>query len=493
METSRKDVVIIGAGLSGLVCAYRLKRFGVDATLLESQERAGGVIRSEVIDSFLIERGPNSAQGSEELLSLVDELGITDELIEGDPKAPAYVYFGGRLHPVPMSPPAFIKSDLISFGGKLRLLAEPFVARRHDEGEESVAAFARRRIGIQAAERLVAPFVAGIYAGDSEQLSVQAAFPRLANLESGYGSLFRGMIAKAREAKAAKKAAVNASEPPRPRRKRLCSFKKGMGFLTDTIAARIGEVLITGCSDIRISDLKSEISNKESDDLKSEISNLRFQGDDYRFAVRFTRSGNDHYILCNNVIIATSAFAASKLLRPVSNELGRLLDEITYPPLSIAHLAYDRARVGNELSGFGFLAAPGARLKILGCVWNTSLFEGRAPAGQVMMTVFIGGARHPELARLADAELASTAHAELQRILAISGNPFVISITRYERAIPQYNIGHTERVRKIETEVCEQQGVKIAGNYLRGVSTGDCIKEAEQLAMEIYKKVRSDS
>lgn len=518
METSRKDVVIIGAGLSGLVCAYRLKQIGVDVALLESRERAGGVIRSEVIDGFLIERGPNSAQGSEELLALVDELGITGELIEGDPKAPAFVYFNGRLHPVPMSPPSFIKSDLISFGGKLRMLAEPFIARRKDEREESVADFARRRIGVQVAERLVAPFVSGIYAGDSEQLSVQATFPRLANLESGYGGLFRGMIAKAREAKAAKKA-VDKSEKPKPRRKRLCSFRAGMGFLTETLAARIGEELITRCSNLKISNLKSEISNGESessnyeisdveseeinalkpeasntessdhDDLKSEISNSRLQSDDYHFAVSFSKADRDEYILCKHVIIATPAFVASKLIAPVSLELGRLLDQITYPPLSIVHLAYDKARVGNELKGFGFLAAPGARLKILGCVWNTSLFEGRAPAGQVMMTVFIGGARHMELARLADAELASMAHDELQKILSISGEPHLISITRYDRAIPQYNLGHAERVRKIETIVGKMPGLHIAGNYLHGVSTGDCIKEADRLAMEISKSL----
>lgn len=479
METSRKDVVVIGAGLSGLVCAYRLKRMGVDVALIESSDRAGGVIRSEMIGGFLIERGPNSAQGSEELLALVEELGIADELIEGDPKAPAYVYVRGRLHPVPMSPSAFIKSGLLSFRGKLRIFAEPFIAARPGDSEESVLSFARRRIGNEAAERLIAPFVSGIYAGDAEKLSVQAAFPRLANLESSYGGLFRGMIAKAREARSAKKSAIDENETPKPQRKRLCSFRRGMGFLTEALAAGIGEELITECSDLRISNLKSEISN------------LILQSDANNFSVRFARADNYERILCTNVIIATPSFVASRLIAPLSNELSQLLDEIEYPPLSIAHLAYARSQVGSALNGFGFLAAPGENLNILGCVWNTSLFEGRAPQGKVMMTVFIGGARQKELARLGDAELASVAHIELQKILSISGEPYVISITRYERAIPQYNLGHRERARSIEKLLAEIRGLHLSGNYLRGVSTGDCIKEADRLAMEICETLRS--
>jgi oxygen-dependent protoporphyrinogen oxidase len=494
MEIARKDVVIIGAGLSGLVCAYRLKRLGLDVLLVENSERAGGVIRSEKVDGFLIERGPNSAQGSEELLALVEELGITDELIEGDSKAPAYVYFNGGLHAVPMSPPAFLKSTLLGFGGKLRVLAEPFIAGRRSDGEESVASFVRRRIGGQAAERLVAPFVSGIYAGDAEKLSVQAAFPRLANLENNYGGLFRGMIAKAREAKAAKKASALSDEKPKPQRKRICSFRQGMSFLTETLAARIGEELITGCSDLRISDLKSEISNDETrknDDLRFQISNSKSQIDDCRFAIKFTKAGGDELIICKDMIIATPAFIASKLVAPLSSELEGLLSEIEYPPLSIAHLAYDRTEVGHDLKGFGFLATPSANLKILGCVWNTSLFEGRAPSGKVMMTVFIGGARHPELARLADAELAAAAHSELQRILNVSDEPQIISITRYSRAIPQYNLGHAERVRNLEKRLGKIPGLHLAGNYLKGVSTGDCIKEADHLARETCKTLRA--
>src|SRR5438034_3815526 len=198
---NHRAVVVIGAGISGLVCAYRLKALGIDVALIEKSDRVGGVIQSERSEGFLIERGPNSSQGTKELVALVEELGITNELVEGDPEAPAYVYFNKRLHAVPSGPGAFLKTDLLSLAGKLRIFREPFVPVRHSNSEESVASFARRRIGREAAERLVAPFVSGIYAGDAEQLSIQAAFPRLANLETGYGGLFRGMFAKARESR----------------------------------------------------------------------------------------------------------------------------------------------------------------------------------------------------------------------------------------------------------------------------------------------------
>lgn len=476
-----RDVVVIGAGLSGLACAYRLKRLGLDVALIEKSERAGGVMQSESIDEFLIERGPNSSQGTEELLSLVEELGISDKLVEGDPKAPAYVYFDGQLHPVPSGPGAFIKSNLLSARGKLRIFAEVFVPARQSQEEESVASFARRRIGREVAERMIAPFVSGIYAGDSESLSVQAAFPKLASLESGYGGLFRGMLAKARGARRQKETARPMTDKAAPARKRLISFQRGMGFLPETLARHLGESLLTRCSDIRIG-----LSSHRSESLNHKTGNKRSRG----FAVEFSRSGSAARFNCDEIVVATPARVAAQLVSPLSNELGRLLEEIEYPPLSIVYLAYDKSSIAHPLNGFGFLVAPSERLNILGCVWNSSLFEGRAPKGKALLTVFIGGARNPALARLGDAELISTAHIELQKILKISGEAQPVAITRWERAIPQYNIGHAARVRRIEGLLEETRGLRLIGNYLHGVSTGDCIKEADRVARETAARMR---
>ncbi|HXU38326.1 MAG TPA: protoporphyrinogen oxidase [Blastocatellia bacterium] len=489
MPQNHKDVVVIGAGISGLVCAYRLKALGVDVALLEKSSRVGGVIQTERVGGFLIERGPNSSQGTEELIALVEELGITADLTEGDPKAPAYVYFNGKLHPVPSGAGPFIKSRLLSFAGKLRIFKDPFVPVRRADSEESVAAFARRRIGREAADLLVAPFVSGIYAGDAERLSVQAAFPKLANLETGYGGLIRGAFAKAREARRARKSASAVLDKAAPTRRRLCSFKKGMAFLPNTIAAMLGEDLITECEELRIADCGLRIDESSPRQATESPQSALRNPQSIQFSIDYERKGDHHQFTCDKLIVATPATGASWLLASVSNELSGLLGEIEYPPLAIVSLAYDESAVATPLDGFGFLVPPSERMNVLGCVWNSSLFEDRAPKGKALVTLFIGGARNPAGASLADDDLVSTAHRELQQVLGISGEPQVVAITRYERSIPQYNLGHFSRVQRIESLLRELPGLRIIGNYLHGVSTGDCIKEADRVAREVRDSI----
>jgi oxygen-dependent protoporphyrinogen oxidase len=467
MPINHKDVVVIGAGISGLVCAYRLKSLGMDVAVIEASERIGGVMRSDSIEGYLIERGPNSTRGTRELIALIRELGIADEMIEGDQKAPAYIYFNGQLHPVPSSAAAFIRSGLLSTRGKLRLLMEPLIPARHSSEEESVASFARRRFGIEVAERVVAPFVSGIYAGDAEILSVQAAFPQLAGLETSSGSLFRGMLAMHR-ANTSTEGSAGELISGSPHR-RLISFKQGMGFLPETIAVKVGEDLAIGCCDCRIQALSRS-----------------------RFSVRFNCSGVVQVLNCDCVAIATPASAAAKLVSSVSNQLARLLEEIEYPPLAIVHLSYKESEIGRPLDGFGFLVAPTERMRMLGCIWNSSLFEGRAPKGIALLTVFIGGARDPEAARLSESDLIRIAHAQLEEVLGEIGEPQFAATTRYERSIPQYNLGHAARVKQIENELRANKGLRLIGNYLHGVSVGDCIKGAELTATEISKLLSGD-
>jgi protoporphyrinogen/coproporphyrinogen III oxidase len=485
MPQHHRDVIVIGAGISGLVCAYRLKTLGIDVALLEKSDRVGGVIQSERVGGLLIERGPNSSQGTEDLVALVEELGIIDELVEGDPKAPAYVYFNGRLHPVPSGAGAFIRSKLLSFAGKLRIFKEPFVPARRADSEESVASFARRRLGSEAAERTVAPFVSGIYAGDADQLSVQAAFPKLANLETGYGGLLRGMFAKAREARRERKSASAVLDKAAPTRRRLCSFKEGMAFLPRTIASRLGEDLLTGCEELRIADRGLRIEESSRDQFCENPESAIRNPQSKVFTINFVREDHHHQLTCERIIIATPSNTASKLVAPLSKELSSLLSEIDYPPLAIVSLAYDESALVTRLNGFGFLVPPSERMNILGCVWNSSLFDGRAPQGKALVTVFIGGARNPGGARLTDDDLVSNAHRDLQQVLGISSDPQVVAITRYERSIPQYNLGHFARVQRIESLLRELPGLHLIGNYLHGVSTGDCIKEAVRVAREI--------
>lgn len=441
MSSPHKKVVVIGAGISGLVCAYRLKSLGADVLLLERSGRVGGVIRSEFVDGFLIERGPNSARGTPELLELVRELGLADQLLRGDRRAPAFVYFGGQLHRVPMGPGALLGSRLLSARGKLRLLAEPFIRKRADRGEESVASFFKRRLGAEVAHRLVAPFVSGIYAGDSERLSAQAAFPQIVELETAYGSLFRGALGR-----------------PRPARgERLCSFRLGMASLPEALAARLEGALALGCETIGLS---------------------------RRAGGGFEVSFDGNSLSCGAVAIAAPAYEAARLVAPISEGLGGLLREIEYSPLSVIHLAYDESSIGVRLEGFGFLAAPG-ELSILGCVYSSKIFEGRAPEGRALLTVFVGGALNPGAVNMSDEELIAMAHSDLKRVLRIAQEPRPIAITRYERAIPQYNLGHLDRVRRLEEMAGRIGGLRLIGNYLRGVSIGDCIREAECAARSL--------
>ncbi|MEK7830253.1 MAG: protoporphyrinogen oxidase, partial [Acidobacteriota bacterium] len=243
------DSIIIGAGISGLVAAYRLKKLGRDVLLIESSPRIGGAIHSQHVggfgaDGFLIEAGPNSFRGSHELIDLIEELNLTDELVMADPRAPAYVYSGGQLHAVPMGPAALIKTKLISTSAKLRLLKEPFVKtlqyRDRQEAalnEESIASFVTRRLGKEVLEKLVAPFLSGVYAGDPERLSVQACFPKLAEFEAEAGSILLGAL------KAARRKQKKSKRSLRPYR--LCSFRNGLNTVPLRLAEELGDGLLT--------------------------------------------------------------------------------------------------------------------------------------------------------------------------------------------------------------------------------------------------------
>src|SRR5215813_2961616 len=263
MISSNRQIVVIGAGISGLVCAHRLKSSGVDVVLIENSSRAGGVIQSDRIGNYLIERGPNSSRGTRELMALVDDLGLAGEMVEGDPKAPSFIYFGGALHRVPMGPAGLIMTDVLSPGSKLRLLTEPFRSARKSAEEESVDSFFARRLGPQLARRVVAAFVSGIYAGDSRSLSIQAAFPGLAALERDHGGIIKGAfkeLGKARKASAGSTApaaqhsqAGSAGAQKRRRTPRLASFREGMIVLPQRLAQSLGEDFMSGCCDINLS------------------------------------------------------------------------------------------------------------------------------------------------------------------------------------------------------------------------------------------------
>jgi len=454
------DSIIIGAGVSGLVAAHHLKKMGRDLLLVESGDHVGGVIQSREVEGFLIERGPNSLRGSHEFLDLVEELNLTAELITADPRAPAYVYAGGELHAVPMSPPALVKTKLISNAAKLRLLREPFVKSRRGGGEESVASFVRRRLGDEILERLVEPFLSGVYAGDPEELSLQACFPKLAEFEAEAGGILRGAL------RAAKQSRKEASKPKRSLRPyRLCSFRHGLSALPEALAKSLGDSLLTRA---RIIDISSTGG----------------------FEVKIEHRGEIKTVNSSTLVVSTPAYVAGRLLDGLAPEVAALVAEIPYVSIASVPLAYRAGQLSRKLEGFGFLAPRGEGLRTLGSIWSSSLFAGRAHEGWVSLTNFIGGATDDEAAKLGDEELIRIVHRDLSKVLGVSGEPRRLPITRYERAIPQYTLGHAARVERIESLLRDIPGLWISGNYLRGISLGDCIKQAERVAVEIDRAIR---
>jgi protoporphyrinogen/coproporphyrinogen III oxidase len=453
------DSVIIGAGISGLVAAHRLKKMGRDLLLVESGDRVGGVIQSREVEGFLIERGPNSLRGSHEFLDLVEELNLTGELITADPRAPAYVYAGGEFHAVPMSPPALVKTKLISNAAKLRLLREPFVKARRGGGEESVASFVRRRLGGEILERLVEPFLSGVYAGDPEELSLQACFPKLAEFEAEAGGILRGAL---RAAKQSRKGAARPKRSLRPYR--LCSFRHGLSALPEALSQSLGDRLLTSA---RIIDIRSTGG----------------------FEIKVEHRGEIKKINSAALVISTPAYVAGRLLGDIAPEIAALVAEIPYASIASVPLAYRQGQIARKLDGFGFLAPRGEGLRTLGSIWNSSLFAGRAPEGWACLTNFIGGATDAGAVKLGDEELIRIVHDDLSKALGVSGEPRRLPVTRYEHAIPQYTLGHAARVERIETRLRGAPGLWIAGNYLRGVSLGDCIKQAERVAVEIDRAI----
>jgi protoporphyrinogen/coproporphyrinogen III oxidase len=455
VTASTKSVVVIGGGISGLACAYRLKNLGLPVTLLEASPRVGGLIQTIEKDGFLFESGPQSFQGTETLLGLIHDLGIESELCKADPRAPRYVLRHGRLHKVPMSPQAMLATSLLSPGTRWKIASEPFKRTRPPNDDESVADFVRRKFGHEILEYLVSPFVSGVYAGDPEKLSLRAAFPTLEEWEREYGSVVRGAI-KSRSSAARTSTAPRKGPPP------LCSFRRGLNTLMQALRASLGESVQTGAC----------------------VTAVRRSGslDDAGYELRVTRGGRVETIAAQAVVLAAPAYAASRLVASVAPQLASVLSGIAYASLAVIGTGYHQRQAGAPLDGFGVLIPRSEKHRTLGIVWNSSLFGGRAPEGQMVLTSFVGGATDPEIVAKTDAEIAAIVEDEHARILGLTGSPIMSVVWKHEKALPQYNLGHGHAVKAIRDAERAVPGLYFAGNYLEGPSIGKCVEEAFQTA-----------
>lgn len=447
--TRHVSALVVGGGISGLVSAAKLQKSGVDVELVEASPRFGGAIRSVSRDGYLVEHGPQSFSGTAALLELSSELGLSGEIIEAPHSAPRFVLVDNKLRSVPLSPPAFFTSNLIDIASKRALLRDIFGKSIPPDSDESVADFVRRKFSPVLLERLVGPFVSGVYAGDPETLSLRAAFPQLHDAETSAGSIVRGMKSLSRARNAPHEKAT------------LQTFRQGNQTLTRALAAKLGPAARTG---IAVKDVSQQSGGS--------------------YDVRLASGTISETISTKTLVIATPTDVAGKLLSQLDSAFDELLTPVEYAPVAVVSLGYRKVDLGHGLNGFGFLVPRSSGLHILGTVWNSSLFPGRAPKGRVLLTAFVGGATDPSAAELSESELSALVHREITPILTIGKDPVFKSITIWPRALPQYNLGHTDRIALVRKHLARCNGIFLTGNYLRGPAIGACVDQALAVAGE---------
>jgi len=449
--------IVIGAGISGLATAWWMHCAGIDVAVLESGPAVGGTMKTVKADGWLIETGPNSALETTPLLrKLSSEIGIEHELIYANEAADnRYILRNGALHPLPMKPGLFLKSRLWSTSGKLRLLKEPFIGRASKE--ETIAEFVERRLGKEFLDYAINPFVAGVYAGNPEQLSVQAAFPKLYALEKNYGGLVKGQIMGRRERK---KRAETAKD-----RSRLFSYTSGMQALPDAIGKKLADRIRLGF-------------NVETITRVSENGT----GSKQSFFAAGRENGKQFSLSADAVILAVPSHRAAAMIDGLDSALANSLKNIYYPPVAEVYLGYANGAIRRPLDGFGFLVPEKEHRKILGTIWSSVLFPERAPGGHSALTTFVGGSRQPDLAGLDDGRLVELVTEELAMIMNIAGTPVFSRVTRWEKAIPQYRIGHLSIMETISEFESRYPGIFLSGNFRGGIAVGDCVINSELMA-----------
>ena len=456
----QQPVVVIGGGISGLACAFRLRQLSVPVILLESADRLGGLIGTVERDGLIFESGPQSFQGTDAVLDLIREVGVENELCQADPKAPRYVLRQGKLQKIPMSPQAILGSSLLGVGTRLKIVSEALRKTKPPSEEESVAAFVRRKFGHEILEYLVTPFVSGIYAGDPEKLSLRAAFPTLESWEREYGSILRGAM-KSKPAKGA-----GSGPPP------LCSFQHGNTTLAAGIARHLGE-------SARLGTCVEAITRAAATDGAA-------------YEVRVKKNGQTEVIPARAVVLALPAYLGSHLVDQLSPQLAKTLSGIAYAAVAVVASAYYKQQIGTPPDGFGVLIPRTEGYRTLGTVWNSSLFPERDADGRVTMTSFAGGATDPEIAEKPEEEIAAIVQKDNAKILSIAGVPITCSVWKHPKALPQYNLGHGHTIEAIRDGERANPGLFFAGNYLEGPSIGKCVEQASQTAEAVRAYLRAD-
>ncbi len=467
-------VVVVGGGISGLALAYRLQQHApvAEVIVLEQAGRLGGTIGTERRDGFQIEIGPNGFLDNKPFaMALCRDLGLGERLVPASEAARRnrYLFLDGRLHLLPNSFVSFLTSDAISWRTRFLLLAERFRPPRRRSGDESIDAFVRRRVGREVAETLADAFVTGIYAGDPKLLSVQAALPRLVELERRYGSVLRGMSQAARQRRPPPLSPPNlggdkggGTEPP-PSTGRMWSFREGLTLLIETLRARLHFMPLTGIPVRTVRRMANGTWRVQSEG----------------------RDGWD----AEAVVLACPAFEQAAILAEEDADLAKAIDAIPYNRIVVVALGYRTADVPQRLDGFGYLSPQRQRRDVLGVQWCSSIFPQRAPTGLVLLRAMCGGWNRPEMVDWDEERLLGAVRGELRCAMGIQAAPVFHHIVRWPRAIPQYHLGHLERIAWIEDRLVRHPDLFLTGNAYRGVALNDCVEQAALLAERIARQL----
>ncbi|MFH2007206.1 MAG: protoporphyrinogen oxidase [bacterium] len=447
-DSERRDLIVVGAGPSGL--AYALgaqiaaERAGrpLKLTLLEAEDRAGGWVHTRQVDEYRFETGPYGYLDKHpELGRIVELLGLGDRVLHPAPAAKnRYVFVRGRLRRMPRGPLSFLFSRILSVRAKLRLLREPW-APPHPGGDETVADFASRRLGKEAAEALVVPMFTGIYAGDPDRASLASCFPRMAELERYHGGLFRALW---RLRKQVRKSGQGVGAP----RGLLTSFEGGLVTLVRSLAARFGEELR----------------------LSTAVAKVERTPDGYRVV---TSAGDA--LVAPRVVLAAPARKLAGIVEPLGGELGQLLGGIDYTGVVVVHTAYRPESVRRVPAGFGFLVPRIAGRKLLGSVFVSCIYPDQAPARELLLRNVLGGALQPELLVREDRELVDLVRREHRALLRVADEPAFTEVVRYPGSLPLYEVGHGDRLSRLERALEKHPGLHVTGNALRGIGLADCL------------------
>ncbi|MGF1614707.1 MAG: protoporphyrinogen oxidase [Gammaproteobacteria bacterium] len=437
-------IIIVGGGISGLATAYYLLQRCPDCevTVLEQEPCLGGTMRTEQKDGYLFELGANGFLSNRpDTLELVEAVGAEDLLLRSSDDARKRFVFTDRLYPLPETPGAFLRTALLKPRDKLRVLAEPFIAARRDDQDESLQSFGYRRVGKAFTDTFLDAMAAGIHASTPEKLSVQAAFPAVVRLEQEFGGLFKGMLKKR-----------SGSAGPRGV---LMSFRGGVARFIEQLAHTTGATVRTDCA----------------------IAQVR------RTRAGFVVEGRGLQAVADKVILATPAFVAGKLLKAIDGELAEWLGAIEYSPIAVVGFGY--ARLRHPLGGFGLLTTQSAEQDILGILWDSSIFPDRAPPGEQCLRVLIGGQRAPSLVHQEEGALIEIALRGIEATMGVRESPAVTIVKRWQRGIPHYKVGHGAQVSQIFARLKQHGGLYLNSNAYYGVGLNDCVTNSKRCAQVV--------